>query len=221
MRDPSTPRLRRAGDSTEQENERMRSFQIRIYLPELVYQFGLWILLFYRRIRYGYGFRKIGLTQGKFAIVDEEDYDRLNQYKWCAVKGGDNFYANRNGGNRGKLSRTFIVKMHREVLNDPPGMIVDHINHNGLDNRKANLRIVTKEQNLWNSRKNISSRASRYKGVSFCKRDKRWRAHITYKKKRTFIGSFLDEQAAAKAYDEKAKQLFGEFAFLNFGGQKQ
>ncbi len=193
--------------------------EIRVKVPEIVYQFGLWILLFYRRIRYGFGFRKIGLTQGKFAIVDEEEYERLNQYKWCAVKYGDNFYANRNGGKRGKQSRTFIVKMHREVLGDPPGMIVDHINHNGLDNRKANLRIVTREQNLYNSRKNNSG-TSKYKGVTFFKRDKRWRAYITHKKKHIFIGSFPDEQAAAKAYDEKAKQLFGEYAFLNFGERK-
>ena len=165
--------------------------------------------------------KEIPLTQGKIALVDDEDYERVNQYKWCAVRYGDNFYANRNGGKAGKLNRTFIVKMHREVLGDPADMIVDHINHNGLDNRKANLRIVTKEQNLWNSRKNISYGTSIYKGVTFFKRDNRWRAYITYKKKHIFIGSFPDEQAAAKAYDEKAKQLFGEFAYLNFGEQKQ
>jgi hypothetical protein len=190
--------------------------EIRLNVPDIVYRIGLRWFLFYRRIRYGYSFRKIPLSQGKFAIVDAEDFDRLNQYKWCAVQYGENFYANRNGGKLGKFHRTFIVKMHREVLQDPPGMIVDHINHNGLDNRKSNLRIVTREQNLWNSRKNISCGTSKYKGVTYFKRDNRWRAYITYKKKRTFIGSFLDEDTAAKAYDEKAKQLFGEFAYLNF-----
>ena len=194
--------------------------EVRVRIPDFVYWTGVQILLLCRRIRYGYSFRKIPLSQGKFAIVDAEDYDRLNQFKWCAVKYGENYYANRNGGKLGKFRRTFIVKMHREVLNDPPGMIVDHINHNGLDNRKTNLRIVTREQNLWNSRKNISCRTSKYKGVTFFKRDNRWRAYITYKKKHIFIGSFLEEAAAARAYDEKAKELFGQYAFLNFPPSK-
>jgi hypothetical protein len=107
--------------------------------------------------------------------------------------------------------------MHRQILDAAEGKFVDHINHNGLDNRRANLRIVTKEQNNWNKRKYFGNYSSRYKGVSRPKNCGKWRAKIFYKGKGIFMGYFDDEESAAKAYDAKARELFGEYAALNFG----
>ena len=108
------------------------------------------------------------------------------------------------------------VEMHRQILNTPEGVLVDHINHNGLDNRRANLRLVTIEQNSWNKRKQRGNCTSKYKGVSWHKMSRRWHARIVYKQKWISIGYFDDEQSAAKAYDNKAKQLFKNYAVLNF-----
>jgi hypothetical protein len=196
----------------------VREVQIKIQLPEFVYQVCVKILLFYRWLRYGFPFRLIPLTQGQFTIVDDEDYEKLAKYRWLAVRSGRTFYAERAvklwKGNR---KRFFNVRMHRQLLNVPEGKIVDHINHNGLDNRRANLRIVTIEQNTWNKRKKSGNCSSRYKGVSWQKSSGRWKAIIVYRGKWIFIGYFDDEVLAAKAYDAKAQELFGEYAALNFG----
>jgi hypothetical protein len=106
--------------------------------------------------------------------------------------------------------------MHRDVLNPPDHLFVDHINHNGLDNRIANLRTATPQQNSYNRihfRKNPSSK---YKGVSFKKKEKKWTAQIRYDGKSKFIGTFDSEIEAAKAYDKAAKLYHKEFAALNF-----
>jgi len=108
------------------------------------------------------------------------------------------------------------MTMHRQIMNCPMDMVIDHINHNGLDNRRANLRLATRQQNSWNIKKRPGKKSSQFKGVSFCKRDKRWEAYIIYGKKHIFIGRYDDEETAARAYDTKAKELFGEFAYPNF-----
>jgi hypothetical protein len=108
-------------------------------------------VLLYRRIHYDYPFRRIPLTRGKFAIVDQKHYDRLSQYKWQAGKSSSSgtFYAARSVWDKvNKKKRT--IKMHREIICSPYPLVVDHINHNGLDNRKANLRPATKSQNCIN-----------------------------------------------------------------------
>jgi hypothetical protein len=105
--------------------------------------------------------------------------------------------------------------MHRQVTNAPKGLVVDHINHNGLDNRRANLRLCTKQQNNCNSR-SFRHKTSNYKGVFKEKGSKKFRAYIRFNKKPVHIGMFELEIDAAKAYDKKAKELFGEFAYLNF-----
>lgn len=161
-----------------------------------------------RRDRHA-GARRIKLTYGKYAIVDAEDYERLSQYKWCAVEKGRTYYAKTLGLNGS------IVSMHRIVANAPKGLIVDHINHNGLDNRRSNLRLCTTTQNQRNSRPRPGS-SSKYKGVCWCKSSKKFRARIYINRKSVDIGYFTDEIAAAKAYDRKARELFGEFAYLNF-----
>ena len=104
--------------------------------------------------------------------------------------------------------------MHRAVLKAANDMVVDHINHNGLDNRKANLRLATVAQNAWNAERPIGR--SGYRGVSFDKRVGRWRVAICCCGKRKQLGYFSDKHEAAKAYDRAAKKYYGEFASLNF-----
>jgi len=194
----------------------VRAVQLNIFLPEFIYRLCVWLGLRYRKIRYGYAFRRIPLTQGKFAIVDPERYDQLASYKWFAMRNRRTFYAMRivkaKHGNPNRKK----VRMHREILDVPEGKFVDHINHNGLDNRRANLRIVTNLQNSWNKRKQRGNYSSQYKGVSWSKRVGKWHVEIYYRGTKIFIGYFDDEEAAARAYDAKALELFGDYAALNF-----
>ena len=156
------------------------------------------------------GARLIPLTQDKYAIVDEEDYEWLCKCKWYAQRVGKDYYA-RNRRKEG------LVSMHRVILNAPKGLVVDHINHNTLDNRRKNLRLCTWAQNNQNRRPSKrKNKLSKYKGVSFYKKSKLYRALIWCNKKQYFLGYFKDETDAAKAYDKKARELFGEFAYLNF-----
>ncbi len=149
---------------------------------------------------------KIPLTQGYFALVDADDYEKLSQYKWHVNRKGDMLYACRS--EKGKK-----IKMHRQILNAPPGMHCDHINHNGLDNRKANLRLCTPQQNACNRRP--LERTSKYKGVHWDSLSRKWRAEIKHNGRTIHIGFYDYEQDAAIAYDDYAIELFGEFAWLN------
>jgi hypothetical protein len=166
--------------------------------------------LLYRKIRYGCKFRRIPLTKGKYAIVDVDDYDKLSADKWHLFenKNSSNFYAARTQDCRN-------VFMHRRIMNAPPAALVDHINRNGLDNRKKNLRVVTNQQNCWNSDRGINTGSSRYKGVRLDKRSGRWYASIRNNGKKMYLGSFQTEICAACAYDNAARLLRGRFAFLN------
>ena len=150
----------------------------------------------------------IALTQGRFAIVDAEDYDRLSRHKWCAARSRGAFYAHR--GSNGST-----VTMHRQIIHPPDGLCMDHINHNGLDNRRSNLRVCTNAENQYNKRPQKNS-SSRYKGVIRRGDCNKWRAKICFKRKRIHLGDFDDEVESAMAYDDKAAELFGEFAWLNF-----
>jgi hypothetical protein len=105
--------------------------------------------------------------------------------------------------------------MHRQVANPPDDLLVDHINHNGLDNRRSNLRFATDSTNQQNARKSITKTTSRFKGVDFVKPTGKWRARISVAGKRLFLGSFTDELDAALAYDNAARKYFGEYACLN------
>ena len=171
------------------------------------------LLLLYRRARYGYAFRRIPLTQGKYAIVDQDDFERLNKHKWCVVKSKNTFYARRTK----RAGKKYVsIMMHRQILHPPGHLFVDHINHNGLDNRKANLRFATCAQNNYNRKHLRKNQSSKYTGVSWRKQAKKWIVLISYNGKKKFIGSFEDEIQAAKAYDKAAKKYHGEFASLNF-----
>jgi len=158
---------------------------------------------------------KIPLSQGQFALVDDEDFEWLNQWKWSAGKRRNTFYAFRSVSIKGEQ---FHIYMHRLITEAPKGKETDHANGNGLDNRRRNLRVCTVRQNQYNQAKRKNS-LSQYKGVSLNKRVKvkKWVAGITKNGKNIHLGYFKDEIDAAKAYDRKAKELCGEFAKLNFG----
>jgi hypothetical protein len=184
-----------------------------ITIPDrLLWPFVVLVLL-YRRARYGYAFRRIPLTRGKYAIVDPEDFERLNKHKWSANKNANTFYARRTKRTGKKI---LSIMMHRQILHPPAHLFVDHINHNGLDNRKANLRLATYAQNSYNRIYSRKSRSSKYTGVSWRKQAKKWAVVVGYNNKNIFIGYFKDEIQAAKAYDKAAKKYHGEFASLNF-----
>lgn len=157
------------------------------------------------------GFKAIKLGKGsKVAFVDAEDFQRINQHKWFPKKGHLTFYAVRKKQVNKKVK---LIYMHREVLNSPDAEHVDHIDHNGLNNCKANLRPCSAEQNQHNKGFTCNSK-SKYKGVTW--HNGKWRARITHQKKQIHIGHFKSEIDAAMAYDKKASELFGEFAFTNF-----
>ena len=149
----------------------------------------------------------IPLTQGLYALIDGEDYEWLNRWKWHAQRAkNDICYAVR-------LERK--ISMHRIITNAPKNKQVDHINHNGLDNRRCNLRICTNSQNSQSRRLSLN-KTSKYKGVMWDKRCKKWYVQITCFYKQAYLGRYDNEIEAAKTYDKKAKELFGEFALTNF-----
>lgn len=149
----------------------------------------------------------ISITKGKFAMVDDEDYEWINQWSWYC----DKEYAARwiSGGN-GRASF-----MYGDILKTPDGLFTDHIDHNGLNNQKYNLRVVTNAQNQMN-RKSNKHTSSIFKGVYWHKKDKRWQAGIGLDGKRIYLGNYKSEVDAAKTYDLAAIELFGEFAHTNF-----
>lgn len=151
--------------------------------------------------------QKIPLTQGKVAIVDDEDFELLNQYKWVAHWNGRNWYAR---GSNGKPQ----LYMHRFILKARRGRWVDHINSNGLDNRRSNIRTCSPVQNNQNQRIKVGG-TSKYKGVSYDKINKKWRASINVKKRFINLGRFKTEIEAATAYNRAAKRHFHQFAHIN------
>ena len=152
--------------------------------------------------------KKIKLTQGKFALVDDSDSDYLSQWKWR--------YFHKNYAVRWETGKTMktrkYILMHRKILNTPKGMETDHINGNGLDNCRKNLRAVTRQQNTWNSSVNKYKKYSNYKGMTWNKRKKKWQVYC----KGEYIGYFQTEHQAALAYDLWAIDQFGQFARTNF-----
>jgi hypothetical protein len=159
------------------------------------------------------GMKEIPLTQGQVGWVDDEDYDRVSKYKWCARFRYRTYYAQtrtaRSDGRRSLL-------LHRFVLNAQPGSEIDHIDGNGLNCQKSNLRFVTHQQNMRNMRLRKDSTTG-YKGVSYWKKDKKWQARIRVNGEPVYLGCFDDPTKAALAYDEAARKYHGEHAKPNFG----
>jgi hypothetical protein len=156
--------------------------------------------------------KQIPLTQGLFATVDNDMYDYLMQWKWQAIKRGKLFHAIRT---ERKLFSKKTIYMHRVIMNTPDGMDVDHIDGNGLNNTRANLRNCTRAQNSRNSGKQ-SNNNSGYVGVTWHRHHQRWVANIGINGKRVCLGYFVEIEDAARAYDQAAKEYFGEFANTNF-----
>lgn len=166
--------------------------------------------------------KRIQLTRGYVALVDDEDYERVAAYKWCVSVRKHTAYAARTGPMvRGNTEPR--IYMHRFILNAPKGMQVDHVNGDGLDNRRANLRLVSQRQNSQNSRArtyiNDVSVKSEHKGVWANKG--RFTVFINGPYGRRYVGIYLDERAAALAYDQAARLLHGEYARLNFPDEER
>lgn len=157
--------------------------------------------------------RRIELTQGKFALVDDSDFDALNAHKWNAYAQRNTWYAKRwvrfAGGRR-------VLRMHNAVLSAPAGMIVDHQNGDGLDNTRSNLRAVTHQQNNWNQTHKAKGTTSRFRGVCWVKSHGKWHAQINIGQKIKHLGFFTDEFAAAAAYDVACISRDAEHCCPNF-----
>lgn len=159
----------------------------------------------------------IPLSQGKYALIDDEDYALVSQYQWVAVcrrrrHGREEFYA---ASHAGRPSDQPLIYMHRLIMAALAGTIVDHINRNPLDNRRCNLRIATPAQNVANQAKHRRL-SSRFKGVYWHKKKNNWKVQIGVNRRRMYVGSYTDEIEAARAYDQAARKYFGPFACLNF-----
>lgn len=153
------------------------------------------------------GTLSIPLTQGKIAIIDEEDYPLVSKSKWFAVQFDNGlWYAYTNRPRR--------IAMHRVIMGDPPGMLVDHKDGDGLRNTRDNLRVCTRAQNLQNRRGPTKKSKSGYMGVSPVRG--RWVVYIGVDGKSRYIGTYDSPEEAARASDESAIRFHGEFASLNF-----
>ena len=189
---------------------------IRIKIPAWLERIAVPLVLTLRRLRFGYAFRRIPLIQGKYAIVDPKDYPRLSIYKWHANKGRYTYYAQRKVWDA-KNKKEITIRMHRQILNVPDHLLVDHINHNGLDNREANLRPATHSQNICNRPKSPRTKSrSKYKGLTWHKAKRKWHVRIRVKDQTISLGYFHNETDAAKTYDLAAKRYHRQFAVLNF-----
>jgi hypothetical protein len=161
-----------------------------------------------REIRIDGDVSYVPLTRGYEAIIDTADIPLVAEYNWFAITPGHTVYARTNRTENGKQAS---VVMHRVIIGARSGQIVDHINCNGLDNRRANLRFATTAQNTQNQRRN-SANTSGFKGVHWHRQNQVWRAQIQVNSKRRHIGCFETAEAAYEAYCLEASRLFGEFA---------
>jgi hypothetical protein len=189
------------------------------HYPTIIEKTVLYFLLPHRKKHKGFAFRRIKLMttddvdkKYRYTLVDPDDYQKLSKYPWQLVETiCKTYYAAR-------LDKGRIVHMHRVIMDAPKGILVDHRNRNGLDNTKRNMRFATRAQNSCNRVRAVKG-TSKYRGVYYGKREKKWHAAICFNGKRMHLGYFTDELEAAKAYDAAARVYHGEFAVLNFPEQ--
>lgn len=154
--------------------------------------------------------KTIALTQGKVALVDDEDFELISRFRWHAFKDYNVFYARRTAPARERPGKNYY-SMHREIINAPNGVNVDHIDGNGLNNQKANLRLCTQSQNMANRIRLNSNNTSGFRGVSFHKKTGKFRARIRFRMELIELGEFTDKDSASVAYENAAKEYFGDF----------
>jgi hypothetical protein len=152
--------------------------------------------------------REIPLSQGKVALVDDEDYEQLAQHKWHAAKSRTKWYASRNVGHLGDGCEQGKLAMHQAIMGTRDG--VDHIDGDGLNNQRSNLRRATQAQNVCNARRR-SDNTSGFKGVSWNPQSKAWRADIMVGGRRHYLGKFATREEAAEAYAAAVSPYHGEF----------
>jgi hypothetical protein len=157
--------------------------------------------------------KEIKLTQNMVALVDDEDFENLNRFKWCVSKRDKTHYACRAIYNHDDQSCT-IIQMQKQIIDSPLGMEIDHIDGNGLNNQKSNLRACTHQQNQMN-RALSKNNSSGFKGVSLYKGRNKWNSYIKVNYKKINLGYFKTKEEAALTYNAAALKHFGEFANLN------
>jgi len=155
--------------------------------------------------------RELELSQGLVALVDDEDFEALDQFQWYAQQHRNTYYARRNI-TREDGSRTTLA-IHRVIMQATVGQQIDHIDGNGLNCQKYNMRFATTHQNNMNAVMPVG--ISGFRGVRL-ETSGRWRVQVSFKKQRFSNGTFDTPEEAARAYDVLAKELHGEFAVLNF-----
>lgn len=152
--------------------------------------------------------KEIQLTQGKIAIVDDDDFEIVEKMKWCTQRIGKKFYA---------VSKLFgkRIYMHSFIMKPPKGFVTDHADNDGLNNQRINLRVCTRSQNSANQA--ISGiNASGYKGIHWREHKKKYQVYICVERKIHYLGYYSNKEDAAHAYDKAAKKYFKDFAVLNF-----
>jgi hypothetical protein len=150
----------------------------------------------------------IPITKGLFVTINSEDYELVLPYSWYAKKGKNTYYA----ANKNKS----VIYMHRLILGlTDPNLKGDHIDHNGLNNCRNNLRVATNSQNNFNAVKRRGHASTKYKGIYYDRSREKWACEIKVNKKKKYIGRFKSEVKAALAYNEAALKYYGEFAHLN------
>lgn len=163
--------------------------------------------------------KTIKLSKGMFAMVDDADFDDVNRHRWHVLMAPGVARACRTYKRNGTKIHVY---MHRQIIGALPGQIVDHANHDGLDNRRSNLRLCSKADNARNGYRRIRGKTAKFKGVCITSRrhtPSPWRATITVNGRQKSLGNYKTQDEAALAYDAAARSYFGEFANLNFPGE--
>ena len=148
--------------------------------------------------------KKILLTQGKMTVVDDDMFEYLNQWKWYLTNHGNTHYVSRKANGKS-------LYMHRVILNTPQGMLTDHRDGNSLNNLRSNLRIADQSLNQHNQHKLYDNKSSKYRGVDWHKKAKKWRARICIRGKIKHLGIFDNEEDAREEYKSIKRQILGDY----------